>query len=205
MPKTQDDFLEALAQRESSGRPGIVNKYGYAGLYQMGEAALEDAGYYVKPSKRYDNSWTGQFTGKNGIHTLKDFLNNPKEQKNACINYKQKQWGYIKNKGCDKYIGDINNDVEVTRSGILGAVHLLGQENLNEYLSSHGQINPVDGNGTSLEEYMKLFGGYDVSGITGDIEPRRYTEEDLEALGLGQYFNKNRSLYRDIKSGSYFK
>lgn len=76
---------------------------------------------------------------------------------------------------------------------------------MNEYLSSHGQINPVDGNGTSLEEYMKLFGGYDVSGITGDIEPRRYTEEDLEALGLGQYFNKNRSLYRDIKSGSYFK
>ena len=34
------DFLKAIAQRESSLNPGIVNIQGYAGLFQIGTLAI---------------------------------------------------------------------------------------------------------------------------------------------------------------------
>ena len=42
------DYLAALSARESGSNPGSVNQYGFLGSYQMGEAALIDAGYYQK-------------------------------------------------------------------------------------------------------------------------------------------------------------
>ncbi len=32
------DYFEALGQKESSGRYNVVNRYGYAGKYQMGDS-----------------------------------------------------------------------------------------------------------------------------------------------------------------------
>jgi len=42
-------------------------------FYQMGEAALIDAGYY-KADGTKTNDWTGQWTGKNGIYSKQDFF-----------------------------------------------------------------------------------------------------------------------------------
>lgn len=50
MKKTYEEFLHDLGISESSGRYDIINKYGYAGKYQMGEEAMVAAGYY-KPKK----------------------------------------------------------------------------------------------------------------------------------------------------------
>jgi len=44
-------FLEGLANRESSGDQHAINNLGYLGLYQMGEAALVDAGYVERRRK----------------------------------------------------------------------------------------------------------------------------------------------------------
>ena len=48
MSKNLQDFNEALGARESGGNYKSKNKYGYLGKYQVGEAALIDAGYYTK-------------------------------------------------------------------------------------------------------------------------------------------------------------
>ena len=161
--KTLKDFLNDLGARESGGNYKAFNRYGYAGKYQMGEMALVDAGYYIKPNRKYNNDWSGKFLGKDGVNSIQDFLNNPQAQENAQIIYKKKQWTYLKATGADKYIGKIINGFIITPSGLLAAAHLKGAGSVIKYLKSNGQIVEKDGFGTSVENYMKKFAGYDVS------------------------------------------
>jgi hypothetical protein len=56
-------YYQKLAQRESSNNPKAVNNFGFIGLYQMGEPALIDTGYY-KPDGTQKNDWVGEWTGK---------------------------------------------------------------------------------------------------------------------------------------------
>ena len=164
--KTLEQFLSDLGARESGGKYTAFNKYGYAGKYQMGEMALIDAGYYRKPSGKYNNDWSGVFTGKDGIKSIQDFLHNPAAQENAQIIYKKKQWKYLKAVGADKFIGKIINGYTITPSGLLAGAHLKGAGSVIKYLKSNGQNAEKDGFGTSIEEYIKKFAGYDVRKIT---------------------------------------
>ena len=163
--KTFKQFLNDLGARESGGNYKAFNKYGYAGKYQMGEAALIDAGYYKKPSWKYNNDWSGVFTGKDGVKSIQDFLNNPKAQENAQIIYKKRQWGYLKAVGADKYVGKMINGYLITPSGLLAGAHLKGAGSVIKYLKSNGTLVEKDGFGTSVESYIKKFAGYDVSSI----------------------------------------
>ena len=167
--KTLQQFLNDLGARESGGNYKAFNKYGYAGKYQMGEAALIDAGYYRKPSRRYNNDWTGIFTGKDGVNSIQDFLNKPKAQENAQIVFKKKQWGYLKALGAHNFLGFIINGYEITPSGLLAGAHLKGAGSVIEYLKSAGMKIGKDAFGTSVETYIKQFANYDVSEITGII------------------------------------
>lgn len=164
--KTLQDFLNDLGARESGGNYHAFNKYGYAGKYQMGEAALIDAGYYKKASRVYNNDWKGSFTGKDGVNSIQDFLHNPTAQENAQIIFKKKQWGYLKAVGADKYSGQIINGYKITDSGLLAGAHLKGAGSVIEYLKSGGKSISKDAFGTSVESYIKKFAGYDVSIIT---------------------------------------
>jgi len=174
MTKNSDDFFKALAKRESSDNYKAINSSGYLGLYQMGEQAMVDAGYYY-PKEKYNNKWDGKFTGKDGIYSKEDFLNNRVAQEKAQRIFKRKQWNYIKQ--LHKYVGKNINGTTVTQSGMLGVAHLLGQSNLAIYLQSNGNIIPKDGNGTTADEYMKLLGGYDVSDITGEKPQQQKTKK----------------------------
>ncbi len=165
--KTFQQFLNDLGARESGGNYKAFNKYGYAGKYQMGEAALIDAGYYKKPSHIYNNDWRGEFMGKDGVWSIQDFLNNPKAQENSQIAFKKKQWGYLKAVGADKYLGLVINGYKITSSGLLAGAHLKGAGAVIDYLKSGGKNNSRDGFGTSIESYMKQFADYDVSEVTG--------------------------------------
>ena len=165
--KTLQQFLNDLGARESAGNYKAFNRYGYAGKYQMGEAALIDAGYYRKPSRRYNNDWSGEFLGKDGIKSIQDFLNSPKAQENAQIIFKKKQWGYLKAVGAHNYLGLIINGFLITPSGLLAGAHLKGAGSVIEYLKSGGKCIGKDAFGTSLESYIKQFANYDVSEITG--------------------------------------
>ena len=167
MTKNFQQFLNDLGARESGGNYKAFNKYGYVGKYQMGEAALVDAGFYTKASKRYNNDWSGTFTGKDGVYSIQDFLNNKQSQENAQIIFKKKQWGYLKAVGADKYVGKTINGYQITPSGLLAGAHLKGAGSVITYLKSGGTNIGKDAFGTSVESYMKNFAGYDVSAITG--------------------------------------
>lgn len=164
--KSFQQFLNDLGARESACNYKAFNKYGYAGKYQMGEMALIDSGYYQKPSRKYNNDWSGVFLGKDGVNSIQDFLNNPKAQENAQINFKKKQWQYLKAVGADDYIGLLINEVFITTSGLLAGAHLKGAGCVIEYLKSNGKKDFRDGFGTSIASYIREFANYDVSPIT---------------------------------------
>lgn len=167
MTKTLENFYNDLGARESGGKYTIINKWGYVGKYQMGEAAMVDAGYYKKSSGNYNNDWKGEFTGKDGVYSLDDFLYNKQAQENAQKAFKLSQWRQLKAIGADKYLGREINGIKVTQSGLLAAAHLKGPGSVQQYLNSNGRIVPKDALGTSVETYIKKFSGYDVSEITG--------------------------------------
>ena len=175
------DFLRALGYRESAGRYNIENSYGYLGKYQMGESALKDAGYYRgDPTRR--NDWIGRWTGKDGVWSKEDFLNNPRAQERAIREFHRKTWRYLKALGLDKYVGKSIRGIYITESGLLGGAHLLGAGNVRKFLKSNGRIVPRDGYGTPITEYISKFSGYDISEITGNknVKPPVEKEEEKE-------------------------
>lgn len=160
---TYSDFLSALAKRESSGNSHIVNAYGYAGLYQMGETALIDAGYYRRDGTTA-NDWQGSWTGKNGINSLNDFLNNTAVQTQAITAYHEVLWHQITARHLNNWVGQSFQGVPITPSGLIAAAHLIGAGGLRSCLNG-GSCS--DANSTTAQSYMGLFGGFDIGSLTG--------------------------------------
>ncbi len=148
IPYLVNDFIgfkEALAFKESQGRYTIVNKLGYLGKYQFGKGTL----------RRFK------------IFNKKRFLKNPELQEKAFIALcRVNKW--ILRKDIKRFKGKRINNIIITESGILAAAHLAGAGNVKKYLRSYGKFLFKDAFGTSLEEYMKKFAGYDVSYIKAD-------------------------------------
>lgn len=160
---TYADFLQSLARRESAGNSHAVNKYGYAGFYQMGEEALIDAGYYRRDGTK-SNDWRGNWTGKNGVNSLNDYLNSPATQTQAITTYHDVLWDQIKARGLDNKVGQSYNGVPITQSGLIAAAHLIGTAGLRKCLNGG---SCTDANNTTALSYMSKFGGFDVASITG--------------------------------------
>lgn len=149
------NYLNLLGQRESSNNYAAVNQFGYLGRYQMGAAALIDAGYASQGSTNSNIMWTG----RNGVNSTQAFLSNHQAQDDAITRYNQVQMGYINNLGLNSYVGQTINGQVITQSGLLAGAHNLGVGNLQTYLQSGGQTIPVDGNGNPITNYIGLFGG----------------------------------------------
>jgi len=163
-------FAKKLAGRESGGNQKIVNAQGYMGSYQMGEAALIDAGYASRNGSAYDNANIA-WTGKDGINSTQDFLNNQQAQTNAFNANLSNNWRRAERNGLTQYVGRDINGVTLTESGLLGGMHLKPAA-VKAYFNNGGCIPgrgsaTNDGNGTCVGEYMKKFSGFDVSSITG--------------------------------------
>ena len=149
IPYLEKDFVgfkEALAFKESQGKYTVVNTLGYLGKYQFGKTTL----------LRFK------------IYNTKAFLNNPELQEKAfkalC---KVNKW--ILRKDIQRCVGKTINGITISTSGILAAAHLSGAGNVKKFLRSNGTRNFSDAYGSSIELYLKKFGGYDVS----EIEPDR--------------------------------
>lgn len=153
------DFLKAVATKESSMNAGVTNGLGYVGLFQMGTAAMTDAGYY-KSNGTASNSWQGTFTGKNGVTSLAQFKANPDLQVQAITDYYSKLQSYVNYYGLNQYVGKTVNGVPITESGLIAGAHLVGIGSLKQYLESGGSVIPKDGNGVPVTQYITQFGGY---------------------------------------------
>jgi len=76
---------------------------------------------------------------------------------------------WILRKDIQRCVGKTINGITISTSGILAAAHLSGAGNVKKFLRSNGALNFSDAYGSSIESYLKKFGGYDVS----EIEPDR--------------------------------
>lgn len=138
-------FKEALGFKESQGRYGVVNQFGYMGKYQFGKGTLKMIGI--------------------NNHSL--FLQNSQLQEAAfSANTARNKWILRKDikRSADIYV----QGVRVTESGILAAAHLAGAGNVKKYLRSGGATQFSDGNGVTIAYYMKKFSGYDTSFVQAD-------------------------------------
>lgn len=133
-------FKEALGFRESGGDYNSVNTFGYLGKYQFGKSTLKMI----------------------GINNPNKFLKDPALQEKAFIaNAARNKW--ILRRDIKNFVGKRVNGVLVTESGILAAAHLAGPGSVKKYLRSYGLNNFADGYGTTVQNYMKQFSGYDTS------------------------------------------
>lgn len=148
-------FMDSLAMRESNNTPTAVNRFGYMGKYQFGLRTLHGLG----PEFR-------------GI-TRNQFLSNGELQDSALVSYlrmnKQMLADLIIN-----YDGRYINGIYITESGILAGAHLVGPHGVLAYFDSTYTIvrngrsvrpKTIDGNGTSVEEYLKEFSGYSLTAL----------------------------------------
>ena len=162
------DYLAALCTQESGCNPSSINRYGFIGSYQMGEAALIDAGYYLKDGTK-NNDWKGSWTGKNGINSLADFYASPAIQTQAINDYNAKQWRYILADGANQYLGQTINGILITESGLLAGAHLVGHAGLLTFLASGGSVVPKDANNVLVTNYIHKFSGYNIAEISGNV------------------------------------
>jgi hypothetical protein len=147
--KSFNGFKEALAFRESGGRYDVVSSFGYLGKYQFGESTL----------KRFN------------IHNMEHFLGNPELQEDTFMALcSLNKW--ILRKEIEKKVGKKINGIEITESGILAAAHLAGSGNIKEYLRTNGTYRFTDAFGSSMQHYLKKFGGYDTSIIEAEKNPK---------------------------------
>lgn len=163
--RTFEDYLTALAVRESSSNPNAENSLGYLGLYQTGEIALIDVDWYAEtpPGETRRNDWVGSWLSRaqtNGANSKATYLGNVPAQNAAIRRYYDKVWIYVRHFGLDDYEGETINGILITRSGLLAGWHLLGG-GLIDYLESGGADASADAYGTHIEEYISTFGGYD--------------------------------------------
>ena len=147
--KPYSAFKKAIAFRESSDNWKSVNQCGYIGLYQFGPLALKDCNVDVD---------------------AKTFKKNPdvfpKDKQDKVFD----KWVSLLIRYVRPYINDYNgrviNGIEITPSGLVAAAHLVGAGGVKIWLESNGSIDVKDGNGTSISEYVELFGGYDLDNTT---------------------------------------
>jgi hypothetical protein len=140
-------FLYDLSISESGNDYTKWNNFGYIGKYQFGYSARK-------------------MTGFEHI-TFRDFIRNPEiwdpaDQETALLNYiKQNQ--YNLQEIIDKIeSGNLVIKIKgkpITKSGILAGAHIAGYAGVKRYVRN--KSNPKDVFGTSLEDYMYNFSGYD--------------------------------------------
>lgn len=135
-------FLDSVAYSESRGNPKAYNKYGYIGKYQFGNIARKSCGY--------------------GYISCSDFIKNPsiwseKEQDTAMLRLLQKNEQHLA-QIIHVYDGLSVKGTIVTKSGMLAAAHLAGASGVKDYFMH--DLNPNDVYGTSLEDYLFRFSGF---------------------------------------------
>jgi hypothetical protein len=143
--KSYDEFIQALAMRESSNRPYIVNEYGYVGLFQMGKLAMLDIGYtegFYENVVQNPEEWTVD-------QQIEDF----NKWKNILKLYLEDE--------ISMYNGKYIHGVKITESGLIAAAHLVGAGSVKKWIRT-GEVS-ADGNGVKLTEYLTQFNGYELA------------------------------------------
>lgn len=153
-PLTAEQFKGLIQQTgwsESNCRYPVVNQFNFIGKYQFGAAVLAELGYIKMDAYRlyggnkavtYPSSWTG----KDGVNSQEDFLNNGPVQEKAIIAlFKMNYSRLLKNGGIK------SGDDQCTIAGMLSVAHLLGASGAKSWRMS---ASGADANGTTGSKYF---------------------------------------------------
>ncbi len=167
--ESSSDLSQSLSAKENVNAAKIKNTLGYIGLFQFGEAALIDLGYYNhwdnNSDKTKKNDWTGSWAGKRNIKSLNQFLNSPSLQIQVIddwINFLCKK---LRGRSFNEYYGKIINGIEITESGAIAGSHLVGDGGLGSFLGVpgfKGKYKESDGNNVHISKYIEMFNHYDL-------------------------------------------
>ena len=162
---SQDQVTALFAQigkSESGGNYNTTNQLGYVGKYQFGWPALQEGGY-IKSTVNSNaqlqnpNSWTG----KNGISSVQDWMNNGPEQEAAMFALTKRNYTTMCN------IGAVTTDQSPEEvGGMLCTAHLLGAGGAKKWRNGGGG---ADANGTTGETYFNK-GKYAVAVLAPQLQ-----------------------------------
>lgn len=159
------------------------NSLGFVG-YQFGEALLIDLGYYDADvfygSGAPVNTWTGSWTGKNGIDSLDAFLT-ADAQEVAIREAFGLNLGLISDglaehgRAIEDFLGTTATyhqdgapvTVQLTQSGLLAAAHLGGATAVVDLLLNGAVAQ--DEYGTTLLQYVEQYAGFDTPTVADSI------------------------------------
>jgi hypothetical protein len=134
-------FNMALAKSESGGNDSVINSEGYGGRFQFGQDRLND----------YNRA-----TGNN--LTVAQLASMPADQQRQVQNWHLNDIDqFAANKGLNSYVGQEVAGVPITQNSLRAVAHLGGKGGLEKFLTTGGQYNPADSNGTRLSDYAGRF------------------------------------------------
>jgi hypothetical protein len=154
MPAAFPSAVESIEAPSAGGSP--FNKQGYVGNYQFGTAALADAGMY-QPAQGEDltkNQWQGKVTIP-GFQPMsaQQFAANPQAQDAAFSHHVGNLSQKAQDLGLGQYVGKTVGGVPITQATLAGMMHFSGPTGTQKFLTSGGQYNPADANGTTISGY----------------------------------------------------
>jgi len=154
--------LDRLARAESNS-PTAVNRFGYAGQYQLGAPLAASAGIYrpgegeINQQGRWSGQWGGTFNipGFENVRTLQDFLANPDAQRRAAELSMNYQAGQLSQMGLLQNVGQEINGVRITPEALLQGAWLGGPRGVERFVRGGGQ-DRQDAFGTPVSRWMSL-------------------------------------------------
>lgn len=158
-----------LIRQESGNDPAVVNRFGYAGLYQFGAPRLQTLGVYraganenletwSRTGRDEAGKWTGTFNipGHPEVRTLEDFRRNPAAQRTVRELDVRRMDEDAAKTGLERFIGQTVGGVPITREGLRNMMHLGGVGGARRFLESDGRDNVPDRNGMTVGDYARL-------------------------------------------------
>lgn len=123
------NYADLVYKGEGGGNPAATTPLGSAsGKYQFTYATLKDLGYITSGPVKVPpgaGEWSGVvWSGKDGVNSRSDFLNNVAAQDAALETFTQNNWNSISS---ITPLGTSINGVEMTQGGALYAAHMLGE------------------------------------------------------------------------------
>jgi len=139
-PGKVGNLQEKLKFEESRNNYSSINDEGFMGAYQFGDKRLND-----------------YRAAKNATFTNSEFINNKELQDKVYEWHVADITKFINMSGFKKYIGQKIMGVPVTKDGMIAVAHLGGKTGLKKFLTTNGEYNEQDSNGTSLLDYLRKF------------------------------------------------
>lgn len=158
---TLQKYLAEVRRTETNDNYGMIDNYGFLGAYLMGKPALIESGWVVDDGNLRNNSiykWTPK-AQQQKVNSKKDFLNTPKAQDMAMLDYTNQQLDFLKSRGvfkslCVKVWNTDKQSSEVDIFGALKGAYLVGVIKTIEALKTNKTLVIIRENQTPVANYL---------------------------------------------------